>query len=411
MIGFAAIATAMVAAAVAWVLVPLLRQRRDEVIDRDRSNVAILRDQLRELDADRSRGAITAEHYTQAKQELERRVLEEVEGDPGARNAVQRGTPWVAASFAGVIPVAAVLLYLAVGSPTALGPQAEPRAAGGEHELAREQVEKMVADLAARLENEPENLEGWVMLARSYYVMKRFDDAARAYERAVRLAPNEPGLLADYADTLAIAAGGNLAGKPMALVKRALQLDPTNWKALALAGTDAFNRKDYRAAVALWEKLRVTAPADSPIAQSIAASIAEARELGGLSPGAQPAVPSITAAPTAGVAGTVALGASLKGKAAPTDTVFVFARAAEGPRMPLAILRKQVKDLPFEFALDDSMAMAPNMKLSSFPEVVVGARISKTGDATPKSGDLAGLSKPVKVGAKGVTVVIDSALP
>jgi cytochrome c-type biogenesis protein CcmH len=230
----------------------------------------------------------------------------------------------------------------------------------------------------------------------------------------VRLAPNEPDLLADYADTLATVEGGNLSGKPLALVKRALEIDPTHWKALALAGTEAFNRKDYQTAVAYWEKLRASAPAGSPIAQSIDASIAEARELGGLKAGPKQPAPAVAAAPPASaarIAGSVALGPGLRGKAAPTDTVFVFARAAEGPRMPLAIVRRQVRDLPFEFALDDSMAMAPNMKLSSFPEVVVGARISKSGNATPQSGDLEGLSKPVRVGATGVSVVIDSALP
>jgi cytochrome c-type biogenesis protein CcmH len=414
-IWFVGIATAMVAAAVAWVLVPLLRaSRQGGEIDRDASNVAILRDQLRELEADRARGAISPEHHAQAKLELERRVLEEVAATSAGGGPAQRGTPWVAALFAGVIPIAAVLLYLAVGTPAALGPQAQTRAAGGGHDFTPEQVEKMVAALAARLEKEPDNLEGWVVLARSYYAMKRFDAAAKAFAQVVRLAPNEPDLLADYADTLATVQGGNLSGKPLALVKRALEIDPTHWKALALAGTEAFNRKDYQTAVAYWERLRASAPAGSPIAQSIDASIAEARELGGLKPGPKPPAPAVAAAPpasTARIAGSVALGPGLSGKAAPSDTVFVFARAAEGPRMPLAIVRKQVRDLPFEFALDDSMAMAPNMKLSSFPEVVVGARISKSGNATPQSGDLEGLSKPVKVGATGVSIVIDSALP
>jgi cytochrome c-type biogenesis protein CcmH len=409
-IAFALIATAMVAVAVAWILVPLLRGHGVGAMDRDASNVAILRDQLGELQADLARGAIGPEQFEQAKRELERRVLDEVSAIPGAA-AAQRGTPWAAAVLAGVVPIAAVLLYLFLGTPDALGPQ--PRAAAGEggHEVTREQVDKMVADLAARLEREPDNVNGWVVLARSYYVMNRFDDAAKAYDRAVTLVPNDPDLLADYADTLAVTTGGNLSGKPLELAKRALAADPTHWKALALIGTEAFNRKDYKAAIQYWEKLKATAPPGSPIAQSIDSSIAEARELGGMTAAAKPPVPA-AAAPAAGrVAGKVDLSPGLKGKVEPTDTVFVFARAAEGPRMPLAILRRQVKDLPFEFALDDSMAMAPNMKLSSFPDVVVGARVSRSGNATPESGDLEGLSKPVKVGATGVAILIDSALP
>jgi cytochrome c-type biogenesis protein CcmH len=337
-------------------------------------------------------------------------VLDEVSPAPGAA-AAQRGTPWAAAVLAGLVPVAAVLLYLFVGTPDALGPQARIAAAEGGHEVTREQVEKMVADLAARLEREPDNVNGWVVLARSYYVMNRFDDAAKAYERAVTLVPNDPDLLADYADTLAVTTGGNLSGKPLELAKRALAADPTHWKALALIGTEAFNRKDYKTAVQYWEKLKASAPPGSPIAQSIDASIAEARELGGMKAAGKAPAP-VVAAPAGGrVAGKVDLSPGLKGKVAPTDTVFVFARAAEGPRMPLAIIRRQVKDLPFEFALDDSMAMAPEMKLSSFPDVVVGARVSRSGNATPQSGDLEGVSKPVKVGATGVAVVIDSALP
>jgi cytochrome c-type biogenesis protein CcmH len=408
-IPFALIATAMVAVAVAWVLVPLVRSRRDAEVDRDASNVAILRDQLAELEGDLARGAIGREHYEQARTELERRVIEEVSAAPGGA-AMQRGTPWAAAAVAALVPIAAVLLYLALGTPDALGPQAQSAAQGG-HEVTREQVEKMVADLAARLEHEPENVQGWVILARSYHVMNRFDDAARAYERAVALVPNDPDLLADYADSLAVSMGGNLSGKPLELARRALAIDPTHWKALALVGTEAFNRKDYRAAVAYWEKLKATAPAGSPIAQSIDASIAEARELGGIKGAVKPGGPAVAAAPVGRVAGKVDLSPGLKGKVAPTDTVFIFARAAEGPRMPLAIVRKQVKDLPAEFTLDDSMAMTPDMKLSSFSAIVVGARVSRTGNATPQSGDLEGLSKPVKVGATGVAIVIDSALP
>ncbi len=409
MIGFALAATAMLAVAVAWILVPLLRRRAGDDLDREASNAAILRDQLAELDADLARGAISEEGHREARREIERRVLEEVASASGGGSR-GRAAPWAAALLAGVVPVAAVLLYLVVGTPEALGPQAQTPAGEGGHQVTREQVEKMVADLAARLEKEPDNVNGWVVLARSYAVMNRHADAAKAYERVVQLVPNDPDLLADYADALAVTLDGNLSGKPLELAKRALATEPTHWKALALVGTEAFNRKDYKTAIAYWEKLRASAPPGSAVAQSIDASIAEARELAGVKPGAKP--PAVAAAPAAGrVAGKVDLSPALKAKVAPTDTVFVFARAAEGPRMPLAILRRQVKDLPIEFALDDSMAMAPNMKLSSFPEVVVGARVSRSGNAAPQSGDLEGVSKPVKLGATGVAVVIDSALP
>ena len=201
----------------------------------------------------------------------------------------------------------------------------------------------------------------------------------------------------------------------MQLIERALAIDPTQWKALALAGTAAFNRKDYRKAVEYWERLRSRAEPDSELARSVASNIEEARQLGGL---AAPAKVTANAdaksqpqAATARVQGTVTLSAQLAGKSAPADTVFVFARAAEGPRMPLAIQRFQVKDLPVKFRLDDSQAMSPAMKLSNFADVVIGARVSKSANATPQSGDLQGYSKPVKVGAAGVAVVIDQVVP
>ncbi len=250
------------------------------------------------------------------------------------------------------------------------------------------QVEQMVQQLSARLEKEPENVEGWVILARTYYTMRKFPEAAAAYEKLTKLVPNEPELLADYADALAMSQGRDLSGKPLELVQAALKVDPTHWKALAMAGTAAFDRKDYKGAVEYWERLRDSQPADSPIVKTISASIDEARQLGGMPPasarrrtraaegraGIDGA--AVAAAPKAGatksaaattgttVGGTVNLSDAIKSKAAPTDTVFIFARAAEGSRMPLALTQVKVSELPAKFTLDDSMAMSKDMKLS-----------------------------------------------
>ena len=208
-------------------------------------------------------------------------------------------------------------------------------------------------------------------------------------------------------------------GEPTMLVERALKIDPKNPKALALAGTVAFDRKDYRVAVQHWEKLAQVEPADGQYADQIRASIAQARQLAGMPPAAAPisgntaaTLPSTASAGAASaqVSGTVSLAPPLKARAAPDDTVFVFARAAEGNRMPLAIVRKQVKDLPLQFTLDDSMAMSPAAKLSGATSVIIGARISKSGNAMPKSGDLQGLSPAVSVGATGIKVEINEEL-
>ena len=197
-------------------------------------------------------------------------------------------------------------------------------------------------------------------------------------------------------------------------------------------GTVAFNQKDFKSAIDYWERLKLVVPPGSEIANSIDANIAEARQVGGIAApamGAAPAAAAPAAAPMAkaaaapakgadaaaakgqAIAGTVTLSPALAKSAGPNDTVFIFARAAQGPKLPLAVLRKQVKDLPVTFALDDSMAMQPEMKISNFPEVIVGARVSKSGNAAPQAGDLEGLSKPVKMGASGLAIVIDTTRP
>ena len=430
MIAFILVAVAMVATALAWVLVPLLRRGKASPVERNAMNVVILRDQLGELEADLAAGTVAREQYDEARRELEPRVLEDSKGTPDAAHAPAQSAAWTAAIVAGTIPIVALLLYVTLGNHEAFAPEAARAAKGGsEHEVTREQVEAMAAKLAAKLEKDPGNADGWAMLARTYYALNRYADAAPAFEKAVGFAPDDPGLLADYAD--ALGAQGGLRGKSLELVERALKADPTHWKALALAGTAAFERKNYKQAVAYWERMKATVPPGSTMAGSIDASIQEARELGGLGPGpsAPPALavaPAVPMAPNAAAAkapavaaaaagatigGTVSLAPALAAKASPTDVVFIFARAAEGPKMPLAILRKQVKDLPATFTLDDSMAMTPDFALSKFPSIVVGARVSKSGNAAAQSGDLEGFSPAVNAGAKGLAVIIDRAVP
>jgi cytochrome c-type biogenesis protein CcmH len=425
---FIAIATVMVVIALAWLLWPLLRSGQRATVERHVANATIYRDQFADLDADLKRGSISEVQYKEAKAELERRLLDEARAD-AAPAPVSRGGRAPAVVIALSVPVLAGLLYWKLGAPDAFSPIATPLESS--HQLTAGQVEEMVQQLSARLEREPDNVEGWVILARTYYTMRKFPEAAAAYEKLTKLVPNEPDLLADYADALAMSQGRDLSGKPMELVQAALKVDPNHWKALAMAGTAAFDRKDYKGAVAYWERLRDSQAPDSPIATSIAASIDEARRLGGMPPAVAAASAPQKAAPTAPMAaapkaeaakgaaaatvttvgGTVNLSDAMKAKVAPTDTVFIFARSAEGSRMPLALTQVKVSELPAKFTLDDTMAMSKDMKLSSVPMIVVGARVSRSGRPMPSSGDLEGLSKPVAVGAKDVSVTIDRVLP
>jgi len=378
---------ALAALALVLLLRPLLGASGPEISRRE-ANIAIYRDQLRELDADLRAGTLAQADYERARSELEARLLEDAAAP--AKGAVRRGGRGTALALGAAIPVLAALVYLAVGNPAALAPQAD------EHAATARQVEAMVERLAARLRENPDDVDGWKLLGRSYTVLGRYPDAADAYAKAAVRAPRDAQLLADFADVLAMARGsagsGNLLGEPERLIARALEIDPKNLKALALSGTAAFARRDYAAAAATWERMLPLVQADSEDARSIRASIGEAKAL-------------MKSVPLRGVA---KLAPALKGKASPDDTVFIFARAVEGPAVPLAVLRKQVRDLPLKFALDDSMAMAPGMRLSEFARVIVSARVSKSGDPKPQPGDLQGASGPVANDAEGVSVVIDS---
>ncbi len=398
---FLVIGALLIAGALLFIVPPLLRRGSRPGVTRDAVNAAVYRDQLRELESDLRAGTLAADQYEKARSEIEARLLADVgRGDAPAGSA--RGTRAAAVVLGLAVPICALTVYVAVGNPSSLAPQAKGETA---HGLSAQQFEALVSRLAARLKDNPEDAEGWMMLGRSYAILGRFPDAARAYSNAAARKPRDAQLLADYADALAMAQG-RLQGEPEKIIARALAIDPQNVKALLLAGTAAFNRNDYAGAARHWERVLDAVPGKSEMAQRLRASIAQARTLGA---GPQAAIPGKK--PGRGqVRGVVKLAPGLAAKVAPEDTVFIFARAEKGPRMPLAVLRRQGRDLPAEFTLDDSMAMSPAAKLSNHPRVVIGARVSKSANATAQAGDLQGLSAPVRVGAEGVSVVIDTEL-
>ena len=280
-------------------------------------------------------------------------------------------------------------------------------ASGSSHTMDSTQIEAMIERLKSRLKTQANDAQGWAMLARSTMAIGRTADALTAYQKAVALAPDDAPLLADYADALALRNGKRIEGEPLKWVEKALKLDPQQTKALSLAGTAAFDRKDFGAAVQHWEKLLSVPSLEATLGDQVRESIAEARRLGGMPGSGDRKAPEASGAT---VSGTVTLSPSLNGQSSPEDTVFVFARAAQGSRMPLAILRKQVKDLPLNFALDANTAMTSQAKMKAGMQVVVGARISKSGNATPAPGDLQGISDVVPVGSKGLQIEIRQVL-
>lgn len=416
MILFSVVAALLVAAALLFVVPPLWRRRDLRSVQRDRSNLEIYKDQLRELEADLANGVLSREQFEQGRVELERRLLEDV--NPGVNTATvadDRGEGRGAAvTVILLIPLLAVFLYLIKGNPAALSPDtlsvAQQSGKGPAHAVTADQINAMVETLAQRLESNPQDAEGWRMLGRSYVVLGRYPEAVTALQKAVGMIPDDPDLLADYADALAMTSGQTLEGKPMEMVQRALKLNPNHEKALWLAGTGAYNKGDYRGAAAYWQRLLKQLTPNSKEAKQVGNIIAEANDLAeGRRPA--PAAQEAAAPAEATLDGTVSLSPDLKAKASPDDTLYVFAKAAQGPPMPLATFRAQVKDLPMKFNLDDSMAPTPMAKLSDFSSVIVGARISKSGDPMPHSGDLQGMTQVVQVGSTGLQVKIDSVVP
>ncbi|MCK4586234.1 MAG: c-type cytochrome biogenesis protein CcmI, partial [Gammaproteobacteria bacterium] len=322
-----------------------------------------------------------------------------------------------------LIPILAVSLYNMLGAGEAgLHPkEARPNVQAEGHDGS---LEEQIRNLQDRLQGNPDDIDSWVMLARSYYFMKQYAAASETFARASSmLQDSNPELLADYADALAMANGRNMAGRPYELVKKALAIQPRLQKALWLAGTASYQAQDYTTTLGYWKRLAAIFPKDSDNYKQMQKNIGEMQQKLGLpidteimaaanasASNASAANASATAAAVGGVqvTGVVTLADALALNASIDDTLFVFARAATGPRMPLAIIRKKVKDLPLKFTLNDSMAMRPDMKLSNFQEIVIGARISKSGNAMPQSGDMEGSFGPVDIGdASGVEIIID----
>jgi cytochrome c-type biogenesis protein CcmH len=430
----------MVFLAVLFVALPLVRRApaRDET-QADRLNVSIRKDQLAELEADVKAGTLSPDQLEEGRLELERRLLAEARaGAPKVR--VTGGSRWLAAGLGVALPAAAVGLYLHLGRIDAMAPIPTPTEVTA-HDITPAQLGSMVQRLADRLRKEPDDAEGWMMLGRSYAVMQRYDDAVQAYQKAYALVGDNPDVLTGLADAVAMASGGKFTDDSVRLIDRALEVDPSHRKALWLAGTVAYEKQDYPKALALWERLAAVLPEGSDVAQTIQSNISEVRDLiagkggppaapmfaeagpadaaaapppaGPMAPAAPPMAGAGTA-PKGGAArveGTVSVSPDLVAKLDPNATLFIFARAPQGPRMPLAILRRRASDLPATFELDKDMAMMPAMSLAQFDQVMIGARVSRSGNATPQSGDLQGMTGPVAVGSTGVQVVINEVVP
>lgn len=423
---FIAIAIALVVVALALVVWPLVKGGKDDGEQRRKTeNVAILRQQYEELEAEHKAGRISDDEYEETRSEIETRVLEESDTDQDVV-PLKQGRQGIYAAFVLVvlIPVTAFLLYLELGSPIAMDPdftrqQAQMQKMSGQHSAA--ELAEQVKFLEERLKEHPDNADGWMMLARTSAAVKDWAKSSRAFEQVNRLVPDNADVLADWADVMAAAQQGSLEGRPQELIEKALSVDPQHWKALALMGTLCYNKGDYEGAVKFWSRMLSGVEQGSEEWRQIMENIEQARRAGGLPP--DPSLGSLepkTAAPVqsaasaqAVIAGELDVAPELKSKLKPEDTVFVFARPVQGSKMPVAFAKYQAKDLPLKFHLDSSNQMGMGMKtLADVSEVVVGARVSRSGNFMPSSGDLEGEAQgQIAVGTQNVRVIITKQVP
>lgn len=399
MLIFALMAGLLVAVAFAFLLPPLLRSAPSVQVSGESANVTVYRDQLAELDADLARGVLPAQRHGQARAEIEQRLAEDLRAKGPLESPDGRLARRVAIAVILAVPIISAGVYALLGNTSALDPFR--RLGMTEQEAAeRQKMVELTVRLAARMQEHPEDPKGWFMLGRSYRALGKLAEAARAYSEGMARDSGNAEAMADLAETLALLAGGRMDGEAAATATRALALDPDNEKALALLGTAAFEARDFAGAIGYWQRLLKFAAPGSDYAKAIEDGIREARkEMGRPGP------------PRGQVSGSVSLAPELSPAAPAEATVFIFAKALDGPPMPLAVLRRKVKDLPLDFSLDDSMAMLDGMNLSSQSRVIVGARVSRSGSPMPASGDLEGTSPPVAPGSQGVRITINRQVP
>ena len=410
MILFISLIFVSIAIALYFVLPPLMGRYKASETLHNELNLAIYQQKIEELDSDNA--DLSEEQKVQAKKELEKSLLQDL--DAHEANTVTTDTntknPVITSAVAVSIPLLALFMYSFIGPdelPEILMGKATPPSSNTQVNAAHAQnqlpdINKMVASLEEKLATNPNNPEGWYMLARSYMFMQNFRGALSAFQKATELSPEDPQLLVDYAEAIAMGNDGNLNGKPEQLIQQALAIDSMHPKSLWLAGATKSQQGQYQEAINYWEKLlTLHAPGSEGFVEltNRINAVKQSMIASGQTPAETKPVAATTESKTK-VTVTVELDTKLKGKTNPEDTLFIFARAVNGPPMPLAIVRKQVKDLPLTVSLDDSMAMMPSARMSNFEKIYISARISKSGTAQTEAGDIQGRSKILSTGSE-----------
>ncbi len=387
-----------------FVLPPLWRKQTvQEIYDIDQRNILIAQHRLQELKDNKLKGDLTEEQYNEQLADLEQALSDDLDIKSQVTPLYNQGR-WVVFVVVLTIPLLASWLYADLGNYPAVSHSAEMAADPDKLKFA--EINKMVTRLAEKMQNNPDDAQGWLMLGRSYTAMEEFPKAVEALANAYRLLGDKPEVMLLYADALAYVNDKNLTGKPAELVFKALALEPDNMNALWLGGMAKAQQGDTVEAAKLWKKLESLLPAGSDsqkevqdLLSKLASESPEAMAIDQSQTTQTAKVPD-SANSTATIKVEVSLAPGLQNKYKATDTVFIYAQAVSGPKMPLAIVRKQVSDLPLTVSLDDTLAMMPTMRLSNFSQVRLLARISKSGNAIAQPDDLIGVIEQVELNDK-----------
>ena len=408
---FVAIALALTFSVVGVLLWAMLRKPkpgRTEAPDED--NARIYREELQELQDAVQSGAIVPADFERARQDLSIRVVQDIPETAEAAASASAGSNQRAVLSAVVMallfPLLGSFVYLTLGDPMAV---AEPSLAPHAGNDGAPDFAAMAEELKTKLQANPKDTQSWVLLGRTYRNQNQYDAAIDAYNHAVALDADDR-LAIERVEVIAAKNGGQFAGEPWGVIRKILAKNPQHANALLLAGSASFSEGQFKQALAYWSTLRSQLADGSQEAIAVDNALRAAAEKAGVELGAQAKKPDSLANAATSISGRVTISDSIKAQANPTDVVFIYAHAEQGSPMPLAIMRTTVQALPLDFNLDDSMAMRPDAKLSGQSHVTVKARISKSGQAMPQSGDFIGTLPHVSVGAKQVKLTISEVM-
>lgn len=402
----------------------LLRRPVSEADYTTEIDISIARERMAEVVREYEKGELSEEEFSQAKRDLEIALAQDIGGKETIeplRGQSEKSSRLALLAIVITLPALTLGLYQHLGSPELISPanadqqaSSNQKSHGSNAPDGMPSVEEMVAKLEAKLASEPENTEGWFMLGRTYMALNNYAGAVRAYEKLNTQIPNDPKIMLPLADATAMVNGGRLRGRPAELVLAALKMVPNNPTALWLAGSASSEVGDSEAAIGYWQRAKIVLISQPGLQSELTNLIAgEQQKLGHPVAKALPLIEPAPMAPVSqatapGLTVHVALAPELADKVSGEDTVFIYAKATSGPPMPLAVSRQRVKDLPITVTLDDSMAMMPQLKLSNFDQVNVGARVSKSGQPIAQPGDWQSELQIAKTNASDrVTLVIN----